>query len=420
VKLRDISVLSGARASAIETSANISVGCWVRATSTFTLLLDNDKEEEDDAQEEEEENDKIKVPAGSLGTVLHIGEEPSEHAASINVDFEGIGGGHQTVSKQHYGKISVLSLDHMFVNESGKMSLLPEVALLQKRVQRKIMVELLVAPTKVAGALNVPNTERRTVLMYAAKHGLDSVVELLVAHGAKPELKDKDGSTALLLACGKGHTIAAQLLLVPTDAAGALDVRNETGCTALMLAVDKGLFSVVERLVSAGAKVEVTDKDGMTALALACVKLRDISVLSGVEATWAETSANISVGCWVKATRQWKSGEIKVPEDTLGTVLCISAKLSKDNYVISSEGIEKMSEDTYVISIDFEGIHDQVLIHSRIFSRISVLSQDHVFVSESGQMSLVSDEALLEKKAQREKVVKMMVAPTQAAGALDV
>jgi len=44
----------------------------------------------------------------------------------------------------------------------------------------------------------------------------------------------------------------------------------------------------------------------MTALALACVKLCDISALSGAKATAAETSANTSiqsVGCWVKATR---------------------------------------------------------------------------------------------------------------------
>jgi len=137
------------------------------------------------------------------------------------------------------------------------------------------MVKLLLAPMQAAGALDVPNIGGRTVLMYAAMYGLGNVVQQLLDAGSNPGLGDTDGSTALLLACSKGHTIAADLLLSPTAVAGALDERNATGCTALMLAVEKGLFSVVERLVAAGAKVKVMDTGGMTALAVACVKLRD-------------------------------------------------------------------------------------------------------------------------------------------------
>ena len=39
--------------------------------------------------------------------------------------------------------------------------------------------------------------------------------------------------------------------------------------TALILAVEKGLSSVVKRLITAGAKPEGMDMGGMTALALA-------------------------------------------------------------------------------------------------------------------------------------------------------
>jgi len=139
---------------------------------------------------------------------------------------------------------------------------------------------------------------------------LSSVVEMLLHKdvGAKPELKDRNGLTVLLLACNVGHIIAAELLVAPTAAAEALDVCNAMGRTALMWPVETGLMSVVERFVAAGAKAEVKDNNWITALALACVKVCDILVLSGAKATAAETSAKISVqsvGCWVKATGHW-------------------------------------------------------------------------------------------------------------------
>jgi len=64
------------------------------------------------------------------------------------------------------------------------------------------VVKMLVFPTQAAGALDVPNNEGRTVLMYAATHGLCSVVEQLLAagvvneFGAKPEPTDKVGVLA--------------------------------------------------------------------------------------------------------------------------------------------------------------------------------------------------------------------------------
>jgi len=107
------------------------------------------------------------------------------------------------------------------------------------------------------------SADRRTVLMYAAMHGLSSVTEMLLHKdvGAKPELKDSNGLTALQLACNMGHIIAAELLVVPTAATEALDVCNALGRTSLMWAVESGLMSVVERFVAAGAKAKVKDKN---------------------------------------------------------------------------------------------------------------------------------------------------------------
>jgi len=223
-KLRDISLLSGARASVATTSANISVGCWMRVTMTFILHSKPTR----------------LMPKDSLGRVQEIDEV--SHAL---IDF---GGDKYWVLTCQFGWISVLLPDHMFVSESGKMASVLEETLLQKRGKQEEVVKLLVALAKAVSTLDMPNSKVRTVLMYAATYRLSSVLQQLLAAGAKPKLKDTDGSTALLLACSKGNTIAAELLVVPTTAVGALDVCNETGCTALMWPVLKGLSSVVKQI----------------------------------------------------------------------------------------------------------------------------------------------------------------------------
>ena len=54
------------------------------------------------------------------------------------------------------------------------------------------------------------------------------------------------------------------------------------------------------------------------------------------------------------------------------------------------------------------------------FDKIIVLSPDFLLESESGKPSLLPEKNLLEKRAQQEEVVKMLVSTTQPAGALDV
>jgi len=143
---------------------------------------------------------------------------------SVAIDFEGIDV--KQIFSDDFGKISVLSQDHVCRSNSGTVSLLPEEALQQRRAQREKVVMMLVAPTQVAVAFDIPSKEGHTVLIYTCMHGLNSVVEHLSAAGAKPEITDMDGLTALLLACGKEDTAAANLLIAPTAAATALDVQD--------------------------------------------------------------------------------------------------------------------------------------------------------------------------------------------------
>ena len=334
----------------------------------------------------------------SLGQVSLIDELSvvlSDRGAWIKFEGRGV----RWFSPHQFSRISVLSQDHVLVGEFGKM---PEKELLKKTAQREEVVMRLVAPTHAAGALDMPSKEGRTVLMYASMHGLNIVVEQLLVANAKPELTGTDELTALLLACGKERTTAVELLIAPTAACGALDMQGKMGHTALMLAVDKGLSSVVKRLITAGAKPEVMDKGGMTALALAWVKLRDIHVLSGAKASAAEASANIWVGCWVKTTKTLAAcnmNAMKVPKDSLGKV-------------------QNFNNEHGAAFVYFNGV-GVGWVSPHQFDKISVMSFDHVLVSESNKI-LLPEAALLKKREQREEVVMMLVAATQAAAALDV
>ena len=69
-----------------------------------------------------------------------------------------------------FHKISVLSLEEFR----------------KQRTHQEEMVKMLVSPTQAAGALDIPNNEGCTVLMYAAMHGLSSVAKQLIAAGARP------------------------------------------------------------------------------------------------------------------------------------------------------------------------------------------------------------------------------------------
>lgn len=57
------------------------------------------------------------------------------------------------------------------------------------------------------------NGDGTTALHAAARGGHLAVVELLLEHGAQPELADAQGNTALMLACRHGHADVVNALL---------------------------------------------------------------------------------------------------------------------------------------------------------------------------------------------------------------
>jgi ankyrin repeat protein len=118
--------------------------------------------------------------------------------------------------------------------------------------------------------------EGATPLMRAAKNGDYRAMEILLKHGADVSLKQRQGATALLFACGFGRGTSAfaedvgtepelfkavQLLV---EKGADVKVSNDQGGTVMHFAAQSGLNSVVKYLAGKGAALDQKDKQGRT------------------------------------------------------------------------------------------------------------------------------------------------------------
>jgi len=120
-----------------------------------------------------------------------------------------------------------------------------------------------------------------TPLIRAAKAGDAEAIELLLRHGALPNLPNSLRITPLLAAAGSGSTPAdtrarfrnEQLCIAAAKsllAAGAkVDSARDNGQTALHAAAAAGWNDFVGLLVAHGADLQAKDQDGLTALDIA-------------------------------------------------------------------------------------------------------------------------------------------------------
>ncbi|MEO8313259.1 MAG: ankyrin repeat domain-containing protein [Pseudomonadota bacterium] len=146
---------------------------------------------------------------------------------------------------------------------------------------------------------NIPNDRYRdpmivwgtTPLLRAAKAGDVPVVQLLLQHGALPDLANSMGVTPLMAAAGDGHIhdptrgryrteddalqiydllhaagvdVNARTILGYADA--DLKIRTPANRTALHAAASRGWNRLVKRLLDDGAQVDVLDSNGLSAI----------------------------------------------------------------------------------------------------------------------------------------------------------
>ena len=138
-----------------------------------------------------------------------------------------------------------------------------------------------------------------TALLRAAKAGDLPVVKALLAHGANVNLANSQGVTPLMAAVGDGHIhdptrghnrteddalecyallkaagvdVNARTILGYADA--DLKIRTASDRTALHAAASRGWNRVVKQLLADGAKLDVLDSDGLSAIDYALGRFR--------------------------------------------------------------------------------------------------------------------------------------------------
>ncbi|XP_077746696.1 uncharacterized protein LOC144309480 isoform X2 [Canis aureus] len=114
--------------------------------------------------------------------------------------------------------------------------------------------------------LNLRDVENTTALLKAVQSQDEACVDILLKHGANPDLKDIKGNTALhYAALGDNVTIAQKLLLKKVN----MEIRNKDGLTPLLLAINEKKEKMVAFLVEK-ANINAVDYAKRTALHLAC------------------------------------------------------------------------------------------------------------------------------------------------------
>src|SRR5688572_21678976 len=95
-----------------------------------------------------------------------------------------------------------------------------------------------------------------TPLTAAMRKRNASYVSYLIQNGAEPNLADKDGDTALMIAARLGYMEGVLTMLA---ARASVDAANRQGETALIIAVQNRQVQIVRRLLEAGASPTRTD-----------------------------------------------------------------------------------------------------------------------------------------------------------------
>eukprot|EP00949_MAST-11_sp_MAST-11-sp1_P002044 g2044.t1 len=104
---------------------------------------------------------------------------------------------------------------------------------------------------------NDRDAQAKTPLMEAATYGHASTAKILLERGARPFTNRTYSFTPLMYAASRNHAHVVQLLIDRAAGCEELDSTNREGMTALYLACREGATDAVEILIKAGASANI-------------------------------------------------------------------------------------------------------------------------------------------------------------------
>jgi ankyrin repeat protein len=171
-----------------------------------------------------------------------------------------------------------------FVNGVDRAPLLGLITTLLERgakvnVRMKEVPPVRRAFLRVTGSLAWVDFTGQTPFLTAALAADLDVMRLLLKHGADPNIGTFEGTTPLMAAAGvnwvydqtydEGPAARLEAVKLCHELGNDVNAVNTMGLTAMMGAANRGSDDIIKFLVEKGAKVDVKDKEGRTALAWA-------------------------------------------------------------------------------------------------------------------------------------------------------
>lgn len=157
----------------------------------------------------------------------------------------------------------------------GENQYVVQAQILIKRLVPILTVFLLVNATFAHRQEGTKVSDRISNFLAAAESGDTAKVAESLNQGIEINVTDEHGQTALMLAADEGHVDTVKLLL---QHRALSDLQNRLGGAALMLASFNGHLEVVTELLKAGADVNAKSKNGYTALMEDTVKHNETAV----------------------------------------------------------------------------------------------------------------------------------------------
>lgn len=182
-----------------------------------------------------------------------------------NVDTPGPGGETALVAASEHAEADVVdALLSVGANVNVKASSGTPLTVAARRGNLSVLDTLLAAGARA----DLTGPDDRTPLMIAAARGHLEIVRHLLDAKNNPNERDRSGCTALMLAAEGGHEEVLSELFA---ASATVDARGPGGRTALMFAAAAGELGTLQLLIAKGADVNARDDDGSTVLILACL-----------------------------------------------------------------------------------------------------------------------------------------------------
>ncbi|WP_339722331.1 ankyrin repeat domain-containing protein [uncultured Paraglaciecola sp.] len=147
----------------------------------------------------------------------------------------------------------------------------------------KSMTTLFVLTLAFSGqAEPVDSEELQAMYFDAARQGDMPTLKAYYGAGLSPNVADKKGYTALILAAYHGETATVNYLLEQANANACQE--DNSGNTALMGAIFKGNFGAIKALIGADCDIDQTNQNGQTAAMFATLFNRTETIAALTEA----------------------------------------------------------------------------------------------------------------------------------------